>query len=374
MAIDTKIYVLDRPPYKPVKQLHQHLPLLSNFYTDFEKNYNVIPINNWSKKTWPMVPLLMVAVYLVAIFAGRKVMEKKQVPKSSRVQLAWWNLFLSIFSFMGAIRTVPHLLYNLWSLPFEENICTDINNSNWGTFSTGFWVQLFIFSKPLELFDTYFIVVKKKPLLFLHWYHHVTVLLFCWHSYAFESSTGLFFVAMNYSVHCVMVSQLFVVCRLSFVVCRSSFVVCRLSFVVCRSSFVVRRLSFVVRHSSFVVRRSSFVVWSLVCSILFSNLTLREQYFYYFLTAARMKPKWYKPALITMAQISQMVVGVGVCCSSWYYKVHSVECHIKMDNIWSGVIMYSSYFVLFFKFAIDRYVLVGDDNNNKAEEKRKKRL
>jgi len=37
------------------------------------------------------------------------------------------------------------------------------------------------------------------------------------------------------------------------------------------------------------------------------------------------------------------------------------------------VIMYSSYFVLFFKFAIDRYVLVGDDNNNKAEEKRKKR-
>ena len=35
-------------------------------------------------------------------------------------------------------------------------------------------------------------------------YHHITVLLFCWHSYATESSTGLYFVAMNYSVHAIM--------------------------------------------------------------------------------------------------------------------------------------------------------------------------
>jgi hypothetical protein len=45
-----------------------------------------------------------------------------------------------------------------------------------------------------ELGDTVFVVLRKKPLIFLHWYHHVTVLLYCWHSYASRSSAGLYFV------------------------------------------------------------------------------------------------------------------------------------------------------------------------------------
>jgi elongation of very long chain fatty acids protein 6 len=36
--------------------------------------------------------------------------------------------------------------------------------------------------------DTLFIVLRKKPLIFLHWYHHITVLLFCWHAFATQSS------------------------------------------------------------------------------------------------------------------------------------------------------------------------------------------
>jgi hypothetical protein len=59
-------------------------------------------------------------------------------------------------------------------------------------------------SKMPELLDTLFIVLRKKPLIFLHWYHHVTVLLFCWNAYATEAGSGLYFVAMNYSVHAIM--------------------------------------------------------------------------------------------------------------------------------------------------------------------------
>jgi hypothetical protein len=46
----------------------------------------------------------------------------------------------------------------------------------------------------------------------LHWYHHISVLLFCWHSYANKSSTGLYFVAMNYTVHAVMYFYYFLMC------------------------------------------------------------------------------------------------------------------------------------------------------------------
>ena len=281
--MDSTEYIFDRPPFPVIKQLHQKLPSLAPLYTTFERNFNVVPVHSWSKTSWPLYPLTMVTLYVIFIFLGKHLMKDKQpFSDRNRKSLEYWNLFLSTFSFIGAFRTVPHLLHNLYTLPFEDNICLSINDSNWGQFSTGLWVQLFIFSKPLELFDTYFIVVRKRPLIFLHWYHHVTVLLFCWHSYAFESSTGLFFVAMNYSVHSIM-------------------------------------------------------------------------YGYYYLAAARKRPKWFNPLYITIAQILQMVVGVFVCCSAIYFKTHSAECHIPMDNILSGAVMYGSYFVLFFLFAIEKY-------------------
>ena len=39
----------------------------------------------------------------------------------------------------------------------------------------GLWVGLFIFSKIPELLDTVFLVLQKKRVIFLHWFHHVTV-------------------------------------------------------------------------------------------------------------------------------------------------------------------------------------------------------
>ncbi|RYH12715.1 elongation of very long chain fatty acids protein [archaeon] len=89
------------------------------------------------------------------------------------------------------------------SKPFEETVCSNAMES-WGSGPTGLWVFLFIYSKIPELIDTVFIVLRKKPLIFLHWYHHVTVLLFCWSAYSTIAGSGLYFVAMNYSVHALM--------------------------------------------------------------------------------------------------------------------------------------------------------------------------
>merc|ERR1712032_945203 len=60
------------------------------------------------------------------------------------------------------------------------------------------------YSKYFELMDTAFLVLRKRTIGFLHWYHHCTVLLYCWHSLIWEMPTGIYFVAMNYTVHSLM--------------------------------------------------------------------------------------------------------------------------------------------------------------------------
>lgn len=70
----------------------------------------------------------------------------------------------------------------------------------------GFWTWLFVLSKLPELGDTIFIVLRKQPLIFLHWYHHITVLIYSWFSYTEYTSSARWFIVMNYCVHSVMYS------------------------------------------------------------------------------------------------------------------------------------------------------------------------
>ncbi|CAG0885956.1 unnamed protein product [Darwinula stevensoni] len=67
-----------------------------------------------------------------------------------------------------------------------------------------YWVWLFTLSKILEFGDTYFILLRKQKLIFLHWYHHATVLLFTWFNTSRSETPGVWFCAMNAAVHTIM--------------------------------------------------------------------------------------------------------------------------------------------------------------------------
>lgn len=71
---------------------------------------------------------------------------------------------------------------------------------------SGFWTWMFTLSKLPELGDTVFIVLRKQPLIFLHWYHHMTVLIYTWYSYSEYTSSARWFIVMNYCVHSIMYS------------------------------------------------------------------------------------------------------------------------------------------------------------------------
>jgi len=65
---------------------------------------------------------------------------------------------------------------------------------------------MFVLSKLPELIDTLFIVLRKQELIFLHWYHHATVLIYCFYSYPDFTASGRWFMTMNYLVHSMMYS------------------------------------------------------------------------------------------------------------------------------------------------------------------------
>ncbi|KAL8431526.1 hypothetical protein Efla_000572 [Eimeria flavescens] len=214
-----------------------------------------------------------------------------------RTPLKYWNLTLAVFSLVGMVRIVPQLGLLIWQWGFECSIVGPPVYA-YGHGAAGLWTLLFIYSKFVELLDTLFIILRKKPLSFLHWYHHATVLLYTWDAYTCEQPAGIYFVAMNYSVHAVM-------------------------------------------------------------------------YFYYFLAAQLHRPlSW--GIFVTIAQISQMFVGVGVTVVSMFYALaypyqpvwHADQLsdplshghYITLKNLYWACLMYSTYFYLFAEYFVRRYI------------------
>jgi hypothetical protein len=165
-----------------------------------------------------------------------------------------WNWLLAAFSAWGVVCTWSAIATRAYAYGFETTCC-----GHWVYMGRGpvAWAMLlFIYSKLFELLDTAFLVAKKTDIIFLHWYHHITVLFYCWyaaggwnraggarsfvakrrprpapqppprsprtrppdrrrsvacsrahlrrHSYSTRISNGIWFAAMNYFVHALM--------------------------------------------------------------------------------------------------------------------------------------------------------------------------
>lgn len=179
---------------------------LEPLYFQYEKCFDSVFLLNWTSEH-PMIPIVTVIIYAIAIYWGNNAMKKRE-PFNYRISMALWNLFLSVFSFGCMIRVFPHLLHNLAVGEPRDLLCIS-PETTYGYGATGFWVTLFMLSKFAELFDTLFIIIHKKPLIFLHYYHHITVLLYSWYAYTTRTPSSVIFMAVNSSVHAMMYGYYF---------------------------------------------------------------------------------------------------------------------------------------------------------------------
>ena len=167
---------------------------------DFEKNWDEDYFWKWMLKNWSL-SFWYSAIYIVVVFGGKWYMEDR--PRYElRYPLAMWSGILAVFSIFGMIRTFPELWHVLTQHGFEATLC----NPSYFRGPTAFWCFMFTASKVYELGDTLFIILRKQQLIFLHWYHHITVLLYVWYSYTEHIANGRWFMVMNYTVHAFMYS------------------------------------------------------------------------------------------------------------------------------------------------------------------------
>jgi len=197
---------------------------------EFEKNFDQGSARHWVQANW--VPLCSSAgfVYLLLIYLGRRWMASRP-PFDLRSSLAAWSFALAIFSILGFLRnsflnllvveimimimiswslidvlcrTVPELVDILSSKGLRGSVCDpaflETNKVS------AFWTWLFTLSKLVELGDTAFIVLRKQKLIFLHWYHHLSVLISVFYCFSNFTPYVRWFMVMNYMVHSVMYS------------------------------------------------------------------------------------------------------------------------------------------------------------------------
>ncbi|XP_005090243.1 putative fatty acid elongation protein 3 [Aplysia californica] len=139
------------------------------------------------------------AIYVTVVFGGQFLM-KTRPRYDLRPFLALWSGLLGVFSIMGAVRTMPELIASITNHSLQYSVCVPTYFKG----VTSFWAFLFTISKVYELGDTVFIVLRKQRLIFLHWYHHITVLIYVWYSYTDHTAPGRWFMVMNYTVHSCM--------------------------------------------------------------------------------------------------------------------------------------------------------------------------
>lgn len=149
----------------------------------------------------PYLPFVVAIFgYLSAIYLGQIYMKNRE-PFKLRTPLLIWNSALAIFSIVGFMRVFPEMVHTLNKYGFVGSACKPTYQ-----FSKPacLWICLFCLSKFPELLDTIFLVLKKQKLLFLHVYHHSTVVLFAWFCYDHRLAAARWYCVMNYGVHSIM--------------------------------------------------------------------------------------------------------------------------------------------------------------------------
>ncbi|EKM61049.1 uncharacterized protein PHACADRAFT_180203 [Phanerochaete carnosa HHB-10118-sp] len=137
--------------------------------------------------------------YLVIVFSTQQFMKDRPAYRL-RIPFQIHNMFLSSGSLLLMSLILEEVIPMVWK-----------NGPFWGMCSTNMWTNRLEFYyiinyyfKYLELIDTLFLALKKKPLAFLHVFHHSATALLCYTQLNGRTSVQWLPISINLCVHVLM--------------------------------------------------------------------------------------------------------------------------------------------------------------------------
>mmetsp|Transcript_3590 Transcript_3590/g.8646 ORF Transcript_3590/g.8646 Transcript_3590/m.8646 type:complete len:300 (-) Transcript_3590:123-1022(-) len=128
-----------------------------------------------------IVPLSTSVIFLTTIFSLRMWMNTRKEPFNLKPYVVIHNYHMFLLSLVMLVAQ-SYFVYDIFKrhgYDFEVLFC-DSERKEVRTGGLYFWLYMFYMSKIYELLDTVFLVLRKKPLTFLHVYHHAITLVLCW--------------------------------------------------------------------------------------------------------------------------------------------------------------------------------------------------
>jgi len=124
------------------------------------------------------VPILAGVGYLISLFVLQNMMKDKKPFKFHTFTIIH-NIFLTVASlsmFLGASygAFLKYRSSGFWA----GLVCEQESDPIKGPLF--YWSYIFYLSKIYEMIDSYLLVLKKKPLIFLHVFHHFIMPFVCW--------------------------------------------------------------------------------------------------------------------------------------------------------------------------------------------------
>ncbi|NXD19658.1 ELOV6 protein, partial [Spelaeornis formosus] len=222
------------------------------------------------------------AIYLILIF-GIQYFMKERRPFNLRVPLALWSFGLTLFSTIAACRIWKQMTFALLTKGFKYSVCSQ---SFYVHPISKLWIYLFVLSKVVELGDTVFIVLRKKKLIFLHWYHHGFTMVLAWYSYKVMTVGLVWNAALNLSIH-IMVYCYYTLTALGFRVPRSIMMLITASQIVQMAGFTIINIFIVLWNDD----KHCPINWPVFFLSMCLYITLFVLFFNFFLKTYLSSPK-----------------------------------------------------------------------------------
>ncbi|KZT30578.1 GNS1/SUR4 membrane protein [Neolentinus lepideus HHB14362 ss-1] len=137
--------------------------------------------------------------YLATVFSIRKYMKDK-APMKLTTLFQLHNIILSAGSGLLLALMVEEVVPLWWKHGMFYAMCSD---GAW-TSRLEFYYMINYYIKYVELLDTAFLAVKKKPLAFLHVFHHSATALLCYCQLNGKTSISWIPITLNLTVHVLM--------------------------------------------------------------------------------------------------------------------------------------------------------------------------